>query len=548
MSNNIQKEATAYATDANGNVDFDKRQGYLDSIYREPVYNFLGLYDFTYQEIKETELGLGLDLQGGMQVTLAVSPVEIVKGLSGNSNNPAFIKSLEEAQIAARTSNDKFVDLFYDAFQKNSPDTKLSSIFATAANRNKVSSETSDADVLKLIDTEIENAIDRSFNILRTRVDRFGTSQPNIQRIQGTGRIQVELPGVDNQERVRKLLQGTAQLQFWEVLEIGEYSGSLEAINSLLVAQQKAEASNSSTNEATEANTSTDSTATSLEEQLAQAEGDSATTNNDVSPIFSLLKAEFGLVYSLRDTVQINRILAKDEVKALLPANLKFLWSVKPIKADDGTELLQLFAIRYNRSGKALLEGDVVTNATQVLDQSSRPAVSMQMNATGSKAWRKITGESVGKSIAIVLDDYVYTAPTVQGEIPSGQSEITGNFTLEEAKDLANILKAGALPAPTQIVEEAFVGPTLGKEAQAQGINSMLGGLAIVVLFMIAYYAKGGLIANAALLFNIFFILGILAQLGSALTLPGIAGIVLTIGMSIDANALHLRAYQRRDA
>ncbi|HSF52417.1 MAG TPA: protein translocase subunit SecDF [Algoriphagus sp.] len=533
VSNGIQQKAEAYATDASGNVDFAKKRAYLDSVWREPVYNFLGA-DFTFQEIKETELGLGLDLQGGMHVTLAVSPVEIVKGLAGNPKDEAFNKSIEEAREAAKTSDTKFVDLFYSAWQKNNPGKNLSTIFATAANRGRISLESSDSDILDLINTEVENAIERSFNILRTRIDRFGTSQPNIQRIAGSGRIQIELPGVDNQERVRNMLQGVAKLQFWEVLELNEYGGSIETINSTWVADQKATPAAVDT---TAEVSSEDSLRNALEKQLEQI--DPANNANNVSPMISLMKANYGLVYDVRDTVAINRIIKNERYKSFLPRDLKLLWGVKPTLAEDGSELLELYAIKTTRgSDQAPLEGDVVTDARQTLDQTSQPAVSMQMNADGARKWRTLTSENIGRRIAVVLDDYVYTAPVVNGEIPNGQSEIAGNFTLQEAQDLANILKSGSLPAPTQIVEESIIGPTLGKEAQNQGVFSMIAGLALVVLFMLAYYAKGGLVAIAALVFNIFFILGILAQLGTALTLPGIAGIVLTIGMSIDANVL----------
>ncbi len=537
VSNNINQRAVEYATDEVGNVDFAKKQAYLDSIYREPVYNFLGA-KFTYKEIKETELGLGLDLQGGMHVTLEVSPVEILKGLSGNSKDPAFNTALDRATEASKTTNEKFVNIFSSEWQQVAPNRKLSEIFATAANRGRISLESSDSEILGIIDDEIENAIERSFNILRTRVDRFGTSQPNIQRIQGSGRIQIELPGVDNPERVRNLLQGVAKLQFWEVAEIQDYISELEAVNSLLVAEQKSTSQESPAEEEQDGEmTEEEELASELERQLAEESG-SDDFSSEISPIFSLTRSNQGLVYEVRDTVTINRLLAREDVKSLLPRNVKFLWSVKPI-SEGNMELLELFGIRYNRaSDQAPLEGDVVTDARQTLDQTSRPAVSMQMNAEGARRWRKLTSESIGKRIAVVLDDYVYTAPVVQSEIPSGQSEITGNFSIEEAKDLANILKSGSLPAPTRIVEEAIIGPTLGKEALNQGLISMIAGLALVVLFIVAYYAKGGLVAIAALVFNIFFILGILAQLGAALTLPGIAGIVLTIGMSIDANVL----------
>ena len=540
ISNGVQEKATAYATDASGNIDFAKKRAYLDSVWRQPVYNFLGA-SYTYQEVKETELGLGLDLQGGMHVTLEVSPVEIVKGIAGNPKNDAFNAAVAEAKEASKTSNSKFVDLFYAAWQKNNPGKALSAVFATAANRGRISLESTDAEILEIIDTEVENAIDRSFNILRTRIDRFGTSQPNIQRIAGSGRIQIELPGADNQERVRNLLQGVAKLQFWEVLELNEYGGSIEEINQAWVADQKnpsAAADTTATDTtATDSLSAEDSLRNALEKQLEQIEP--LNPNSGVSPLVALMKANYGLVYDVRDTVIINRILKNERYQSFLPKDLKLLWGIKPTKADDGTEILELYAIKLKKgSDQAPLEGDVVTDARQTLDQTSQPAVSMQMNADGARKWRNLTAENVGRRIAVVLDDYVYTAPMVNGEIPNGQSEISGNFTLLEAQDLANILKSGSLPAPTQIVEESIIGPTLGKEAQSQGIISMIAGLALVVLFMVAYYAKGGLVAVAALVFNIFFILGILAQLSTALTLPGIAGIVLTMGMSIDANVL----------
>jgi SecD/SecF fusion protein len=510
------------------------------------VYNFLGA-SYTYQEVKETELGLGLDLQGGMHVTLEVSPVEIVKGIAGNPKNELFNAAVAEAKEASKTSDAKFADLFYTAWQKNNPGKSLGSVFATAANRGKISLESTDAEILDIIDTEVENAIDRSFNILRTRIDRFGTSQPNIQRIAGSGRIQIELPGADNQERVRNLLQGVAKLQFWEVLELNEYGGSIEEVNQAWVADQKNKVGDLATSDST----ATDSTATAtdslsvedslrnvLEKQLEQIDPMN-NANAGISPLIALRKVDYGLIYDVRDTVIVNRILKNERYQSFLPKDLRLLWGVKPTKAEDGTEILELYAIKLRKgSDQAPLEGDVVTDARQTLDQTSQPAVSMQMNADGARKWRNLTSENVGRRIAVVLDDYVYTAPMVNGEIPNGQSEISGNFTLLEAQDLANILKSGSLPAPTQIVEESIIGPTLGKEAQNQGIISMIAGLALVVLFMVAYYAKGGLVAVAALVFNIFFILGILAQLGTALTLPGIAGIVLTMGMSIDANVL----------
>ncbi len=557
VSRSIQKDAIEYATDASGNIDFARKQAYLDSVWNEPVYHFLGA-EYTYKEVKETELSLGLDLQGGMHVTLEVSPVDIIKGLSGNNDDPDFLAALKKAEEMQRHSQDDFVDLFVQAYREIKPDGKLAPIFANAANRDKgIGFQSSDEAVIKVIKEEVRQAIDRSFNILRTRIDRFGTSQPNIQQIPGTGRIQIELPGVENRERVRKLLQGVAKLEFWPVLEWYDESlaGPLAAINRKLAEEEQLKASQiSATQETGEQATETQQTEDLS--TLLGTEGDSAVAddqaakadstaldslvNNQVSEFFTLIRYPQGLV-SLKDTSKVNRILKRiqsGDLKGLLPTNIKFLWDVHAVTLENGEEVLPLYAIKMGRGGKPLLTGEVVTDARQSYDERMSPAVSMSMNSAGARAWKRITGESIGKRIAIALDDYVQSAPTVNSEIPNGQSIITGKFTLEEAQDLANVLKAGALPARTRIVEEAVIGPTLGKEAQSQGVISIVAGLAIVMIFMVFYYYKGGLVANVALLFNIFFILGILAQLNAALTLPGIAGIVLTIGMSIDANVL----------
>ena len=565
VSNNVQQEAETYATDAEGNIDFSKKQNYLDSVWNEPVYNFLGI-EYTYQEVKETELNLGLDLRGGMNVVLEVSPVEIIRSLSGNSKDPDFQQALELARQRRANSQERFTTLFAEAFNEVAPNKQLSEIFANAANRGRISLSSSNDEIISVIDEEVEGAIDRSFNILRTRIDRFGTSQPNIQRLQGTGRIQVELPGVDNPERVRNLLQGVAKLEFLEVYSIPELSSSLEQINQLLVDQQQigdsTDADLEGLEEGTPAPGGQDDLAIlsedpgvgtaedldtvpdgDLEAQLAGADSTAldSLANNQLSPLYSLLQAppQYGLVYNVEDTSRINRILRQPDVQSLLPADLDFVWEVKP-RVQGDLELLQLYAVKRGRGGKAPLTGEVITQARQDYDQNSRPAVSMQMNAEGARLWRRLTGANVNNQVAIVLDRRVYSAPVVNEEIPSGNSSISGNFTIDEAQDLANILEAGALPAPTRIVEEAIVGPTLGKEAQRQGVTSILAGLGLVVIFMILYYAKGGLVANVALIFNIFFVLGILAQptINAALTLPGIAGIVLTIGMAIDANVL----------
>ncbi|WP_424962365.1 protein translocase subunit SecDF [Ekhidna sp.] len=554
VSQNIQKEATSVTAYEDGSINVSEKQRYLDSIWNEPVYNLFGI-DYTYKEVKETELNLGLDLQGGMHVTLEVSPIDIIKGLSGNSTDSDFLAALDQAKQNVKGTQLNFVDEFYSEFKERAPGKELAQIFATAANRGRISLQSTDAEILDIIDTEVESAIDRSFNILRTRIDRFGTSQPNIQRLQGTGRIQIELPGVDNPQRVRKLLQGVAKLEFWEVYQQQEVAQVLTSINSLIVQEMK---NNPSSAPVSEEDQKIKDDITALlgggdeADSLATAEGDS--TENDAldslintrqSPLFDLLvnAPQFGgLIYNVKDTAQVNRILEREDVQAIIPATMKFLWDVQPKdKGEDltGPDLLELYPIKTNRNGKASLTGETISNATASLNERAEPEVSMQMNAGGSRTWAKMTRENIGQRIAIVLDNYVFSAPYVRGEIPNGSSSISGGFqTIEEAKDLANILKAGSLPAPTTIVEDVVVGPTLGKVAQNQGLNSIMVGLIIVIIFMVVYYAKGGLIANLALFFNVFFIMGILAQFGTSLTLPGIAGIVLTIGMAIDANVL----------
>ncbi len=541
----IQADADQYALQEDGTVGYFKKQEYLDSLWNKPVYN-LGFTSFTYKEVSENELNLGLDLQGGMHVTLEVSPIEILIALSGNSTDESFLKALEEAKTSLKDSQDNFTTLFFDAFNRFSNGKTLASIFANSSNRGLINFNSSDDDVKKVIESEVDGAMDLAFNIIRTRVDKFGVSQPNVQRVQGTGRIQVELPGVDNAERVRKLLSGVAKLEFLEVWDPQEYVPYLQQVNDLIVKRQKAEALLA---EGT-TNTTVEDVAISEESSSDNLfEGDSAATDSTVtdiaetpqiSPIFSLLRSQSGLVYNLLDTGKINAIIQDPEVRTLMPSNMRFLWSYKAFELQGGEteELIQLYVVKKARNGKAPLTGEVVVDARQSFDQGGRPDISMSMNVEGSKKWKKLTGSNIGKPVAIILDDYVYSAPTVQSEISGGSSQITGDFTIDEAKDLANVLKAGKLPAPTRIVEEVVVGPSLGVEAQNQGLTSIVVGLVLVILFMVAYYSKGGLVANAALLINIFFIFGVLAQLSAALTLPGIAGIVLTIGMSIDANVL----------
>lgn len=562
VANNVNKDAEEFATDAQGNVDLAKKQTYLDSIWKEPV--FMG---YTYQEIKEKELGLGLDLKGGMHVVLEVSPVEIIKSMSGNSKDPNFLKALARAQELQKTSQERFTNLFAEAYREIEPKGKLSRIFSNTANRGRISYESTNEQVIEVIDQEVEDAIGRSFNILRTRIDKFGVNQPNIQRLKGSGRIQIELPGIDNPERVRKLLQGMANLEFWEVWSPQEFSPYFMQLNDYLTNQEKAGKLNLKTTETkTDALTSaaakadtategdvlakaaaTDSNAVAKVDSAKKDSKDSATAAlaaadslaSQAGPLARLFtQLPNGLGANVRDTAKINDIFARPEVRAIFPPNMKFLWDVKPIAGDNRQEFVELYAVKKGRDGKAPLSGDAINDARQDFDQQGQPEINMTMNPTGAKKWARLTGNNVGRQVAIVLDNYVYSAPVVQAEITGGSSSISGNFTIEEAQDLANILKAGKMPAPTRIVEEAIVGPSLGQEAINQGLLSTLAGLVIVVVFMIAYYSRGGFVADLALVFNVFFILGILAQFNAALTLPGIAGIVLTLGMAVDANVL----------
>lgn len=557
VSRGIQQDANEYARDVSGKVDYFKKQEYIDSLWEEPVY--LG---FTYKEVKENELNLGLDLQGGMHVTLDISPAQVLRGLAGNVTDENFEQALATAAKRQRESQENFTTLFFEAFEEQSPNTSLASVFATSANRGQIDFGTPDEEVKEVIRNEVEGAIDRTFNIIRTRIDKFGVSQPSIQRVQGTGRIQIELPGVDNPQRIRKLLQGVAKLEFAEVYPAQEYVPILYQINDYLVKQRKAAVSEGDTadilEEADEAMTDdalfsdAGEEEDQVEEQLFDeeiAENDTAGADSlglgeqaaQISDLFALAVQTYnGLAYNVQDTGRINEIFADEQVQGFIPSNIDFIWEVKPADDEQGasTGLLQLYAIERGRGGQTALTGDAVVDARQTFDEFGRPGISMSMNVEGAKKWRRLTAGNIGNQVAIVLDNYVYSAPVVQNEIPNGSSSITGNFSIEEAQDLANVLKAGKLPASPRIVEEVVVGPSLGVEAQKQGVISVLAGLVLVVLFMIAYYSKGGIVANVALLINIFFIFGILAQLSAALTLPGIAGIVLTIGMSIDANVL----------
>ncbi|TAH07564.1 MAG: protein translocase subunit SecDF [Runella slithyformis] len=539
VASGIRKDAEAFATTKDGKVDFTKKQRYLDSLWREPVY--LGS---TYQEVTQRELGLGLDLQGGMHVVLEVSPIDILRGLAGgNARNTQFNEALSKATEAQKSSQSNFVDLFATEYRRIAPNAKLASIFSNSTNRGKVNANSSDSEIIKLLQTEVEGSIDRAFKIIQARVDEFGLSNPTIQLLPNTSRILVELPGVNNPERVRKLLTGAAKLEFCEVYNLNEVSTGLEGLGAYLTQldlEKKIAAKGASVVAAAD---SAKATGTSLAEQLAKpVKGDSAkkdTTVNQTGLASLFVQVSQGQLGVFgKDTARANEILNRPDIRSMFPADLQFAWDRKSTETiDKRNEIFPIYFVK-KPNNQAPLEGDVITDASNDYDDRGKPEVMMRMNGEGARKWRNLTAANIGRPVAIILDNLVYTAPTVQNEIPNGSSSITGSFTVEETKDMVNVLKAGKLPAPTTIVEEAIVGATLGSESVNAGVVSSIVGLLIVLAFMIVYYNKAGSIADVALFINLFFLMGIMASLHAVLTLPGIAGIVLTIGMSVDANVL----------
>lgn len=541
--------------------DPKKEAYYLDSISSETVYNFLGLRKYTYKDVKEREINLGLDLKGGMNVTLEVSVVDIIRSLSNYSTDSSFVAAIEMARTMPATED--FITRFGRAFEIVAPNARLASIYNTVELRDRINFNSTNEEVLRVIRTEAESAIANSFNIIRNRIDKFGVAQPNIQRLEGSGRIMVELPGVKDPERVRKLLQGTASLEFWETYENSEIYPALVEVNKKIkeikdaeAALRMAEQSPTSVIEvAKEEVAQADSTKDEILDLLkSEADSTDIDEQNWVKeyPLFAILNPSTnqqgqllpGPVVGLahyRDTAQINNYLNLPQVRQLLPRDLRLLWTNKPVRWDKTNNIFELVAIKVtNRDGKPPLDGGVITDARDDFGQTGgEPEVSMSMNAEGAKVWARLTADNVGRSIAIVLDDYVYSYPKVNQEIRGGRSSITGSFTINEAKDLANVLKSGKLPAPARIIHEEIVGPSLGQEAIDSGLRSFIISFIIVLFFMVFYYShRGGLVADFALVANLFFIFGVLASFQATLTLPGIAGIVLTMGMSVDANVL----------
>ncbi len=564
--NNIEKDADVYAQHGTTpDEQLDLRNSYLDSLANVTVYD-IGLKDFTYRDCQALQLNLGLDLKGGMNVMLEVSVPDIVKALSNDSKDATYLKAMSLAQEKLEDSQEDFITLLGQSFEEIDNGASLAAIFSTFELKDKITYNSTNKEVLAVLHTEASDAISNSFNVLRTRIDRFGVAQPNIQRVgaETSGRILIELPGVKDRERVRKLLQGTANLEFWETYENTEVYASLVEANTVLkdllyVEEEVApEVSTETTTEKTDVEkTESDE----VDDLLSELESDTTANASQAEfkknyPLFSVLSPNaqgsqigqgpvVGYARAI-DMAKVNEYLAMPQVLAVMPRDVKFRWTVAPVtfgsKAEgNASEFYQLIALKItNRDGKAPLSGDVIVDARQDFSQSGQGAeVSMVMNPEGAKIWARMTKENVGRSVAVVLDDYVYSFPNVNQEITGGRSQITGNFTVEEAKDLANVLKSGKMPAPAYIVQEDIVGPSLGQEAIDSGMKSFIIAFFVVLLYMMFYYGVvAGLVADLALIANLFFVFGVLASFGAVLTLPGIAGIVLTIGTAVDANVL----------
>ena len=544
VTNSYDKKAAEYAQG-----DAVKEYQYLDSVAGEKVW-----FGYTLKECREKELNLGLDLKGGMNVTMEVSVSDILRVLSGHNTSDIFNQAIALANQKQKTSGADYLTLFFESFYELDPDAQLASIFSTFELKDKVSLNSTNAEVEKVISEEVNGAIDNSFNVLRTRIDRFGVVQPNIQKLSQTGRILIELPGIKEPERVRKLLQGSANLEFWETYDLVEIFPQLIQINDELAkANASTEAAQTEVKEEKATEVVDDIEAlVEATDSLAQAEADQKAALEEFkknNPLFAAIQLSVNQANQpyqgpvvgtahYTDTAKVMDMLTSQVAKSILPRDLHLCWTVKSIDAAEA--YYQLVALKSQTSGRPSLEGDVITDARADFGQTSAYAnVSMTMNAEGARDWQRITGSNIGKSIAIVLDGYVYSFPTVQNEIAGGSSQITGNFTVEEAKDLANTLNSGKMPAPARIIQEDVVGPSLGKEAITAGMWSFVLGFILIMLYMICYYGfTAGMIANFALLCNVFLLAGILSSFSAVLTLPGIAGIVLTMGMAVDANVL----------
>ena len=529
------------------------QQDYKDSV------KYLGIY--SYQKCLETQIGLGLDLKGGMNVILEISVPDVVENLADHKTDIAFTRSMDEARKEQQATQGDFITLFINAYHKNAPGHKLAEVFATSELQGKVSPTSTDSEVEKVLRSEVSSAIDNSLNVVTTRIDQFGVVQPNIQKVQGAeGRISVEMPGIREPERMRKLLQGSANLEFWETYNADEVLPYLQQLDQRLAnGDEKAEtAATDSTNAKAKATAEKEVKAAKATKAKFQIKGNDAKKNIKTTPENQLAQAKKlhpllamlqvtgqGLSVcgyaSVRDTAAINKLIYSQTAKQVLPSDLKLLWSAKPADGIQAKNIFELHALKVTTTnGRAPLEGDVITDAKDEFNQiTGQPEVSMTMNSDGARRWAELTKANVGKAIAIVLDGVVYSAPRVNGEISGGQSSISGNFTIQDTKDLANTLKSGRMPAPAHIVQEEVVGPTLGAQSIQQGIISFIVAFVLLIVFMLAMYnIIPGSIAVGALLINVFFTLGILTSFQAALTMSGIAGMVLSLGTAVDANVL----------
>lgn len=545
---NGDKDAAVYYQDS---IKAARETYYLDSIGNISYYMWQ-----SYRECKEQELNLGLDLKGGMNIIMEVSVPDIIYALSGNSTDPTFVEAMKIAKAQHVSSQRDFVELFGEAYQKLDPNARLAAIFYYKMKdkkdaRNELTINSTNEEYLSAIKKEADDAVDRSFQILRTRIDRFGVAQPNIQKMETSGRILIELPGIKDPKRVRKLLQGTAQLEFWETYNFNEIYQYFDLANQRLAEIEKTLKPETETAEETTADEDVALlNQMTAEDSLKKAREDFEANN----PLYTILQpsvymnsagqmvpgetARVGMAM-VKDTANVNRMLR--QVSSIFPRNLNFAWCVKPNKSVSGNvEFIDLVALKGDsKDYKCALLGDCITDARQDYDQNGRVEVSIQMNRDGATKWKHLTGSNIGRQVAIVLDDYVYSYPNVNDEIPNGSSKISGgDMTVEEAQDLANILKVGQLPAPVRIIEENVIGPSLGQEAITSGFWSFIIAFCLVLLYMIFFYSKAGIAADIALIVNIIFFFGVIASFGSVLTLPGIAGIVLTLGMAVDSNVI----------
>ena len=545
VTSHYEKKAAAMGEEAG--------QEYLDSIMNEKVY--CGIYSF--KQCREMEIGLGLDLKGGMNVILEVSVPDVIDVLADHKTDAAYKKSMEEAKKEEETSQDDFISLFIKYWKQNSNGRPLAAVFATQQMKGKVSTQSTDSEVESALRAEVQSAVDNSFNVVRNRIDKFGVVQPNIQKLEGqSGRIMVEMPGIKEPERVRKLLQGSANLEFWETYNSQEIVPLLAQLNQKYAATggaaEEEVVADSAATEVAAADTVA-SKATDLAAKLAKkddkADAKAIAEAKKQNPLFSVFQPVQGQGLAIvgyanaRDTAQVNKVIYSDIAAQVLPAECKLRWGAKA--EDFGGEntrgdIFALYALKITEpNGRAPLEGDVITSSKDDFDQMGHPSVSMQMNSDGARRWSQITKQNIGRGVAIVLDDAVYSAPRILTQIDGGNSQITGNFTIEDTKDLANTLNSGKMPAPTRIVQEEVVGPSLGAQSIKQGVISFIVAFVLLMIYMIMLYGFiPGILSDIALLFNLFFTLGILTSFQAALTMPGIAGIVLTLGTAVDANVL----------